>query len=164
MTGAADTNRGGKMLRISATAVAGLVALALAASADATARSPRAVAAHSLNAEDNCNAHFVRASGSNLVEEGPCSGPLGGTVRGTLHVAATFTGSFTFYTRYGQIRGRGTAHPHPSRNGVESFSGSLTISGGTGRFAHAHGSAGFYGTFNRKNYAIFAQTRGTLYY
>jgi hypothetical protein len=78
-------------------------------------------------------------------------------------VGATFTGSFTIYTHGGSIRGHGSANPHGS--GVyESFAGSLVATGGTGRYTHAHGRAGLYGTFNRNNYALLVQTTGTLLY
>ena len=43
-----------------------------------------------------------------------------------------------------------------------SFKGTLTITGGTGRYAHAHGSGAFYGVFYRRSYAITVQTEGTL--
>jgi hypothetical protein len=36
---------------------------------------------------------------------------------------------------------------------VVSFAGTLTVSRGTGRYAHAHGHGGFYGVINRKTYA-----------
>ena len=45
-----------------------------------------------------------------------------------------------------------------------SFGGTLTVTHGTGRYAHAHGQGGFYGTIDRKNYAVTIQTTGTLYY
>jgi hypothetical protein len=79
------------------------------------------------------------------------------------NVGASFTGSFTVYTRGGSIKGHGEATPHGS--GVyESFAGSLIVSGGTGRYVHAHGRAGLYGTFNRDNYGLVVQTAGTLLY
>ncbi len=79
------------------------------------------------------------------------------------NVGAMFTGNFTIYTRGGTIKGHGTATPRGS--GVyESFAGSLVVTGGTGRFAHAHGRTGLYGTFNRNNYGLVVQTTGTLSY
>ncbi len=78
-------------------------------------------------------------------------------------VGATFTGSFTIYTRGGTITGHGTATPHGS--GIyESFAGTLVVSGGSGRYTHARGRAGLYGTFDRDSYGLVVQTTGTLLY
>jgi hypothetical protein len=122
-----------------------------------------ALAARALKAADTAHLHYVSASGSLLYEEGGASGTLPGSMRVHFDVGSTFTGSFTIYTRGGTIKGRGTATPHGS--GVyESFAGSLVVSGGSGRYAHAHGRAGLYGTFDRDTYSLLVQTSGTLLY
>lgn len=124
---------------------------------------PRAHAARKLKASDTAHLHYISASGSLLYEEGAATGTLPGRMRVHLNVGATFTGSFTIYTKGGSIRGHGSANPHGS--GVyESFAGSLVATGGTGRYTHAHGRAGLYGTFNRNTYALLVQTTGTLLY
>jgi hypothetical protein len=110
-------------------------------------------------------AHLTIAgpSGSLLLEEGRATGTLPGTMRVRLNVGPTLSGSFTITTRFGSIKGRGSATPHGSGT-VESFAGTLVASGGTGRYAHAHGHAGLYGTFNRDTYALTVQTTGKLSY
>jgi hypothetical protein len=119
--------------------------------------------ARSVKATDTGHLHYVSASGSLLLEEGRASGTLPGSMRVHLNVGVTLSGNFTIYTRGGTIKGRGSATPHGS--GVyESFAGSLIATGGTGRYAHAHGHAGLYGTFNRNTYALTIQTTGTLSY
>ena len=40
----------------------------------------------------------------------------------------------------------------------------MSITRGTGRYVHAHGSGGFYGVLNRKTYALTVQTTGRLSY
>lgn len=139
-------------------------ALLAAAPADVGAREGlRAHAARSLRASDIAHLHYVSASGSLLYEVGNASGTLPGGMHVRMRVSTTFTGNFTIYARGGSITGRGSARPHGS--GVyESFAGTLLVTGGSGRFAHAHGRAGLYGTFNRRTYALVVQTRGTLYY
>jgi len=123
----------------------------------------RARAAHVLRATDTAHLHYVSASGSLLYEQGSATGTLPGSMRAHLKLGATFTGTFTVYTRGGSISGRGSATPRGS--GVyESFAGSLTVTSGTGRYAHAHGRAGLYGTFDRNNYALVVQTTGELSY
>ena len=89
--------------------------------------------------------------------------PLPGSMHVHFDVGATFTGSFTIYTRGGTIAGHGTATPHGS--GIyESFAGTLVVSGGSGRYTHARGRAGLYGTFDRDSYGLVVQTTGTLLY
>lgn len=102
-----------------------------------------------------------RSTGSHLFEEGTAHGTLPGSVRAECNVGATFVANVTIYTSVGTIRGNGTATPHAS--GIyESFSGTLTITGGTGHYTHAHGHAGLYGVFNRRTYNITVQTTGSF--
>jgi hypothetical protein len=107
--------------------------------------------------------HLVHVSGSTLYEEGQAHGALSGNVRAQLHVGATFSGSFTISTRQGKLEGRGSAQPHSAGGPIESFAGSDRITGGSGRYAHAHGGGRLSGTFNRRTYAVVLQTRGTVY-
>jgi hypothetical protein len=123
----------------------------------------RAHVAHALKASDTAHLRYMSASGSLLFEEGQTSGTLPGKMRAHVNVGSTFSGSFTTYTRYGTITGHGTATPHGSGT-YESFSGTLVVTGGSGRYAHAHGMARLYGTFDRDNYAFVVQTTGTLLY
>lgn len=123
----------------------------------------RARAAGALKATDSAHLHYISASGALLYEEGAAAGTLPGSMRVHFSVGATLSGSFTIYTRGGTIKGHGSATPHGS--GVyESFAGSLVVAGGSGRYVHARGRAGLYGTFNRNNYALVVQTVGTLHY
>lgn len=133
------------------------------AGAQTVAREPRAHAAHRLKASDTAHLHYISASGSLLFEGGAASGTIPGSMRVRFNVGATFTGSFTIYTHGDTIKGYGSAIPHGSGL-YESFAGSLVATGGTGRYAHARGRAGLYGTFNRNTYALLVQTTGTLLY
>ena len=122
-----------------------------------------ALAAHALKATDTAHLRYISASGSLLIEEGTAAGTLPGNMKVHFNVGATFSGSFTIYAKGGSIFGHGSAVPHGA--GVyESFSGSLTVTGGSGRYAHAHGQARLYGTFDRDSYALLVQTVGTLHY
>ena len=162
-----ETIRGRKR-RSSAILVAILVAstsaaVALPAGAHPTRPSPNARAAHTLSVNDTARLHLVKSSGSLLLEEGSTSGGIPGKMKANLDVSATFTGSFTIYTSHGTIKGHGEAIPHGSGR-YESFSGSMVIKGGSGRYAHAHGGGGFYGTFDRRTYAFVIQTTAKLTY
>src|ERR1700691_5273404 len=122
-----------------------------------------ALAAHALKATDTAHLRYISASGSLLIEEGKATGTLPGNMKVHFDVGATFSGSFTIYAKSGSISGHGSAVPHGS--GIyESFAGSLTVTGGSGRYAHARGQARLYGTFDRNSYALLVQTVGTLRY
>jgi hypothetical protein len=140
---------------IASTAPAGLAAPA--------GHTPLAHVARTLKATDTANLRYIKHSGSQLFEEGSAQGDLPGSMRANLSIGATFTASFTIYTHGGTITGHGSATPHGASLD-EHFSGTLTVTGGTGRYTHAHGHAGLSGTFNRRTYAVTLQTSGSLSY
>ncbi len=149
--------------------VAGMLALRISSAvahlavAHPVAGAPRAQVARTVNATDVGHLHFVRNSGSLLIEEGVATGTLPGNMKARCDIGPTVRASFTIYTRYGSIRGKGTATARTA--GIyETFAGSLVATGGTGRYAHAHGHAGLYGVFNRRTYALTLQTTGRLSY
>jgi hypothetical protein len=133
------------------------------AHAHAYAPAGRAHAAHVLKASDTAHLHYVSASGSLLFDEGKAAGTLPGAMRVHLNLGTTFTGSFTINASGGSIEGHGSATPHGSGT-YESFSGTLTVTGGTGRYVHARGRGGLYGTFDREDYALVIKTTGSLTY
>jgi hypothetical protein len=133
------------------------------ASAYTTEPAPRAHAAHVVRASDTAHLHYISAAGALLLEEGRATGTLPGKMRVHLDVGTTFTGTFTIYESGWSIQGHGSATPHGSGT-YESFSGSLTVTGGSGRYAHAHGRGGLYGTFDRESYALVIETTGSLSY
>ncbi|MHB8491922.1 MAG: hypothetical protein ACYDA6_06895 [Solirubrobacteraceae bacterium] len=151
-------------MRIATTTAILLSVFGLSTGSAGAVRAGHAHAARSQSGNANANLHYIRSHGSTLVEEGQVSGALPGRAHAELHVGATFTGSFTFYTRYGELFGHGSARPSRGHGGVESFAGSAYITGGTGRYSRARGHGGFYGTFNRSNYAVVMQLRGSFSY
>jgi hypothetical protein len=121
-------------------------------------------AARMLNATDTAHLRYVHSSGAELFETGTATGTLPGSMQADVTIGPTISGSFTIdVSGGGTIRGHGTATLHGSGT-YESFGGSLTATGGSGRYAHAHGHAGLYGTFDRKTYALVIQTTGRLSY
>jgi hypothetical protein len=127
----------------------------------------RARFARALNVNDTAHLHYVRESDAQLIDEGAATGTVPGTVRVSFDVGATLTATFTIYAHGGSIIGHGSGTLHTSKNKSDvyiSFGGMLTVSHGTGRYAHAHGTGGFYGTVDRKNYAATIQTTGSLSY
>jgi hypothetical protein len=123
-------------------------------------------AAHVLKVRDEGHLHFIRASGSLLIDEGGLSGSLPGSVRvrflynGEPNVSA----QFTIYASGGSIYARGSGRLSSPVSRTPSFKGHLSITGGSGRYAHARGSGEMFGVFNRRNYALSVQAYGTLNY
>lgn len=149
-----------------ALALAALVVTDPLASAPAQATTSRRTdrATRTMSATNAAHLHLVSNSGSALVEEGSIRGSLDGRVTARFNVGATVYGNFTIdLTQGGWITGRGSGILH---NGglYQSFGGTLIITGGGGPYAHAHGHGGFYGTINRRTYAMTVQTTGTLDY
>jgi hypothetical protein len=121
-------------------------------------------AARVLNVRDEGHLHLVSESGSLLVEQGPATGTLPGTVKVRFDVGATIAAQFTIYAHGGgSISGHGSGMLH-STSVYSTFGGTLTVTGGTGRFRRARGSGGLYGAINRKTYALTVQTIGKLSY
>jgi hypothetical protein len=145
--------------------VLGLFAQVLApdGAASQTGRPPIARAAYTLDGTDSAHLHLAHEYEATLYEEGYATGAAPGYLRAQLKVGATFTGWVTIYTRGGSIIGYGSAKPH-GEGRYQSFGGSLTVTRGTGRYAHIHGHGGLYGTFDRRTYAVVVQTTGNFYY
>jgi hypothetical protein len=145
---------------------AGMTALALALALLCTQGTGALAAAKLARTERlamTAHLRYVTAMGSYLLEEGSASGPLAGTVKAHVRIAADISGSFTFYPRDGSISGYGSAKLHESGTYV-SFGGHVTITGGTGRYAHASGGGGLYGVYDRHTLGLTIQTTGSLSY
>ncbi len=139
------------------------VLAATCAAAGATSSDPAAHAARSLNVTDEAHLRYHESAGSSLIEEGNATGGLPGAVKVRFTVGPTVSATFTITTHSGALIGRGTGTLHSSGT-YASFRGSMTITRGTGRYAHAHGGGGFYGVLNRRTYALTVQTTGRLSY
>jgi len=136
---------------------------ALGASAD---QLPSAHVARTLSVMDEGYLHLLKSSGSELTDEGPAHGTIPGKVR--IHFVyngdPTVSSRITIYGRSGTIQARASARLSSPTSSAPSFKGNLTITGGTGRYARAHGSGHLYGVFYRRSFAMTVQTRGTLTY
>jgi hypothetical protein len=126
----------------------------------------QAHAARSTSVRDEGNLRFIHSSGSTLSDEGTATG----TIPGRVKVLFTYNGNptvgaqITIYGHAGQIHAHATAKLSSPTSPNPSFKGTLTITGGTGRYAHAHGGGRLYGIFHRRSYGLVVQTQGTLTY
>jgi hypothetical protein len=137
-----------------------LASIVLAAAA---ALGPAAASASTISGADSAHLHLLHQDESLLFEEGKATGVLPGRMRAQLRIAQRYSGTCTIYTNGGSITGHGVATPHGSGR-YQSFKGTLSITGGTGRFRRAHGQTGLYGTFDRITFSIVIQTTGNFSY
>jgi hypothetical protein len=128
--------------------------------------SPAAHIARVLNVRDEGHLHSVGISGSRLTEEGPVSGTIPGRVRVRFVYSGgpTVAAQFTIYSRYGSISGHGQGKVSDPTRPSPSFRGALSITGGTGRYAHARGSGELFGVIYRRSLAVTVQAIGKLHY
>jgi hypothetical protein len=145
--------------------------LLLVAAVGAGARKPagHALTAHAarvLNVHDEGHLRFVHASGSLIIDEGSVSGTFPGSVRvrflydGEPQVSAQFTISGHGGSISAHATGRLSSPTSPS----PSFSGHMTITGGSGSYAHVHGSGELFGVYYRRSYGLTVQAIGKLPY
>jgi hypothetical protein len=144
-------------------AVLALAAPAQVAKAHATPTAAAAKAQRTIAVTDEAHLHLTATEGELLEEEGSAKGTIPGKLHVRLTVGATTTASFTIYASGGTITGHGTMRLHSATH-YSSFSGSISVSRGTGRYAHARGAGDLYGVIDRKTDALTVQTTGKLTY
>lgn len=127
---------------------------------------PKASDARIVTVKDEGHLKLVKSSGSLLIDEGPANGSLPGKV--CVHFIykgdPTVNAQITISGREGSISAHANGRLSSLTSASPSFQGVLTISGGSGRYAGAHGSGHLYGVFYRRTYAMTVQTQGTLHY
>jgi hypothetical protein len=155
-----------------ASVVLGLLALGITVLAQAggvpalALRARSAAVPQTVNLRDEGQLQLIKRSGSLLLEEGAAAGTLPGKARvhifynGGLSVIALFT----IYTGDGSIRGRGLGRLSSPTSSSPSFAGPLAITGGSGRYADAHGRGKLYGVLYRSSDTVILQPLGQLHY
>ena len=142
-----------------AAALLGVVPFDASTSEAATAR-----VAGTLSLSDTGHLHRTSHHGFTLNEEGSASGTIAGTIYIHLKIVSTnrVTAEVSIYASGSSITGYATADYRPS-GAVASFSGTMTIERGTGRYSGAHGSGlGFSGTVQRSNDAVMVRVSGRM--
>lgn len=132
--------------------------------AESFGAAPSAHAARTISIDENGALRLVSKHGFTLNEQGTASG----TIRGPIHVvlkivsSSSVTAEVKISPSGGSISGSATASYHKGEKQA-SFSGSLTVNGGSGTYAHAHGSGlSFKGTIASSNDAITVSLGGKL--
>jgi hypothetical protein len=157
------TNRARRACAL-ATIVVAVVGTAGAVGGPAGAREP-AHAASSLLLNEHATLRLLNRHGIVFNEQGPQSGSLGGTL--TLRITARVT---AIYVQWSSDPSGGTMHGEGKTNAVAEgavgrVTGSMNITGGSGRYSHAHASGlRVTGTINRHNYTLTIHVTGWMYY
>lgn len=121
-------------------------------------------AAGTLSLSDTGHLHRTSHHGFTLNEEGSASGTIAGTIYIHLNIVSTnrVTAEVSIYPSGSSITGYATAYYRPS-GAFASFSGTMTIERGTGRYKGAHGSGlSFTGTVQRSNDAVTVRVSGRM--
>jgi hypothetical protein len=121
-------------------------------------------AGRTISVHDDGVLGFRRSSGSVVIDEGRVNGTLPGRarVRFIYDGGPTVSASFTISGSGWSLQGMAKCHLSNPNSKAPSFRGSLTLTNGSGRYVHAHGSGELFGVFNRRSYALTVQARGTL--
>jgi hypothetical protein len=144
-----------------------LLALAAAASLAfvASAIGARAHKAGGMYIKETASLHRTAKHGFKLYERGNANGTIKGGIALELDVVATnkVVAKVSVYPHGGAIYGGGSAAYHVHGANAE-FSGSLSITGGSGSFKGAHGGGlKFAGRIARASDAVTVTLDGTLY-
>ncbi len=149
-------------------AAGSLAGLALAASAltstPAYASADGAHAAGTIALEETGRLRLTSHRGFTLNEQGLASGTVSGTIYIHLNVVSTnhVTAEVNIYPSGGSLTARASASYRPA-GAVASFSGTLQIVRGTGRYGHATGAGlSFTGTVQRANDAVTVHVGGRI--
>jgi hypothetical protein len=139
-----------------------LVAAALPSPTNSPAATGRA--ARVLTLRDIGRLHLTSHHSFTLNEAGSASGTLSGTIYFHLNVVSTnrVTAEVNLYPSGGSVTGYASAS-YRSSGGVATFSGTMSVTRGSGRYDHAHGSGlSFTGTIERDNDAVTVHVSGGM--
>jgi hypothetical protein len=140
-----------------------VIGVGVGAPAGASA-SGTATVARSLSLSERGQLRLTSKKGFTLNERGSASGTIAGSIYIHLHLVSDsrVTAEVSIYPREGSLSGNGSAS-YRVEGGVAAFSGTLAITRGTGKYAHARASGlRFTGTIQRRNDAVSVQVSGPL--
>lgn len=139
-----------------------VVALAFAVGTALASQTAQAARTTALNESGHLRA--TSKHGFTLNERGSVAGTVTGTIYVHLTVVSTsrVSAEVSMYPSGGSISGYASAS-YTKGNQTGSFSGTLTVTRGSGRYAGAHGSGlSFSGTIRRSDDAVTVRVSGTV--
>jgi hypothetical protein len=147
------------------TATASLVMLLGVALAGPTlSHAATASTARTFSLSESGRLHLTSHHSFTLNEQGSAQGTISGTIYIHLNVVSTnrVTAEVNIYPSGGSLTGYASAGYHPSGS-TATFSGTMSVARGTGRYRHARGSGlGFNGTIQRSNDAVTVHVNGRM--
>jgi hypothetical protein len=160
--------------RLSARAQVSTAALALGALASVAAigtgaagAAPSAHASRTLDLNDSANLNLSNKKGFELKEAGKASGSLSGTIYLQLKVSSerSVTAKIQVYPSGGTLDASASGTYRVQSSSTATFSGSLNITGGSGRYSKAKGSGlSFSGTVHRPGDSVSVRVSGNMSY
>lgn len=152
---------------MSLTSVAVGVLGAGTAGATGVARRPAlAKLARTVSLNESGRLRLTSKKGFTLNERGSASGTITGSIYIHLHLVSSskVTAEVNIYPREGSLTGSGSASYHVV-GGYAAFSGTLSITRGSGKYARARASGlRFTGTIQRRDDSVSVQLSGPLSY
>jgi hypothetical protein len=121
-------------------------------------------AARNISISETATLLPVGRPGHILNERGSVSGTYDGSIEAQVVKVTNriSEATITVYTNGGSLKAKGITHARNPQGAIASFTGSASISGGTGRWAHASGTVTFDGTVDRQNFHATEEIHGTV--
>lgn len=141
-----------------------LAAVGVLGATGASAGSPSATAAGTVNLNESGSLHLTSHHGLTLNEQGTASGTIHGSIYIHLNVSSTnrVTAEVSIYPHGGSLTGYGSAN-YRVVGSTATFSGTLSITRGTGSYSRARASGlKFTGTIARRTDAVTVHLSGRL--
>jgi hypothetical protein len=129
-----------------------------------SAAKPVAHASRTLALNESGRLHLTSKQGFTLNEQGSASGTITGSIYIHLHLTSTnkVTAEVSIYPSGGSLSGNGSA-TYRVEGAFAVFTGTLAITRGSGKYAHARASAlRFTGTIQRRGDAVTVRLSGPL--
>jgi hypothetical protein len=126
---------------------------------------PLAWAAREVNLQETGHLHAVGEPDTTIIEQGNATGTFNGPIAGRLTIVSAnkVTTTFTVRPKGGSITGRGSAR-FEQQGASGYFGGTISITGGTGSYAHASGThIGVSGVISRETFALTVHVHGKIH-
>jgi hypothetical protein len=126
---------------------------------------PLAWAAREVSLQETGHLRAVGEPGTTIIEQGRATGTFNGSIAGRLTIVSAnkVTATFTVRPSGGSITGRGSVRFE--QQGADGyFGGTISITRGTGSFAHASGAnVGISGVISRETFALTVHVHGKIH-